>query len=1519
MMKSADMNRGLKMIKKLFLGTLLILFVNLLVSWVFMTAAKGGGTILQQELDASGNGYTVMQVSGTYYEMGYAHGYLLGDKIDREIQKLKSYIGSTYDDIRSRISNTYFPPDMRDEINGIVAGIQYAVGKTIPPEDIMMLNTIGDWSYATPNCRSHSCWGSYVNSPVKSLSTRRLDFSSSQFYNYLGSQNIVLCAYKPSDSGKTNWVNLSFPGMIVAITSVNEFGTSVSIHDSPDTGDTSHLTDITRSAASRYMMTIDNLPESISQQTDFVYNALQGYVPWTGSFLNYYAPMGHAGVISCSPGDGFYNLRRPQTSYFGGEVIVTSNEFTNGQSAPSDASFFTNYYNGSKPKSLSDHWGLLDTVDLVAGAHQLSVEYRDRADMTIWFRGRLIGTATTPIIRLEWSELFEDIVISNYPPVLDPIGAKTLTEEGLLEFIITASDPDSGDILTYSADNLPPGASFDSETQLFSWTLVYGDAGNYTVTFTVTDNGTPTQTDSEEVTITVNPSSPITTLELKGTTDTEDTAFGTGSYSLLNYGGSADIFAVGNYGGVIARGLIWWDFSSILPGSTIVTAQMSLYSDSSYGGSITIDAHRLLKPWVEGTLDGQDRQLDNPDSACWPEYGYGEEWEAPGANGATDRDAAVINWANGNGTGWYSWDIRAAVQSWVDGEWVNDGLILKANNESIENMKYFVPSEGQSETLRPTLVIEYAVPAPTVVITTPVEGATFIEPAEITITADASVPGGTVEEVSFYANGTTLIGVDSTSPYSVTWSGILEGTYSLTAIAMDSLDELRTSNPVAITVYKEECSIDDDCDDGVFCNGAETCVSGACQAGNDPCPGNYCSEDTDTCYECEQNSDCDDGIFCNGLESCVDGVCQSGFPVDCDDGIACTTDSCNEFSGSCDHITNDGDCDDGIFCNGVETCSDTLGCQAGSDPCPGNYCSEDTDTCYECEQNSECDDGLFCNGEETCVSGACQSGSDPCDSSQYCNENTDICEDVECSSDEHCNDGNDCTIDTCVDGVCRNECGSTVSSYPYTEGFEAGWGDWFNLLDDDLDWTRTSGSTPSRNTGPSGAHSGSYYIYTEASSPNYPNKIALLESPCFDLSNTNDAQLTFWYHMYGTSMGTLNVEVSEDCQNWTNVWSLSGNQGNTWYQTNVDLTPYVGKTITIRFTGVTGSSYRGDMSIDDIEVIVTAANPCTVDSECDDGVFCNGAETCVSGTCQAGNDPCPGQTCDENNDECIAGPQAQLESGLKTVGGDHVTVYLANTYVSPVVVCSVQYNNNSTPVVARVTNVTPTSFEVYLQNPSDGAVLPENVSYIVVEEGVWTIDGVNIEAQTYLSTVTDENNSWVGEAQSYGQSYTNPVVIGQVMSNNDPDWSVFWCQGSSRTAPPSGSALRTGKTVCEDTDVTRVDETIGFIVIEAGHGTIGGVEFEALVGVDTIRGVTDSPPYSYSFSNSFVSAPQIAVTTLAGMDGGNGGWAYGHGANQATTTNLYLSIDEDQVNDSERNHTTEQVGYMVFETAAVYP
>ncbi len=266
-----------------------------------------------------------------------------------------------------------------------------------------------------------------------------------------------------------------------------------------------------------------------------------------------------------------------------------------------------------------------------------------------------------------------------------------------------------------------------------------------------------------------------------------------------------------------------------------------------------------------------------------------------------------------------------------------------------------------------------------------------------------------------------------------------------------------------------------------------------------------------------------------------------------------------------------------------------------------------------------------------------------------------------------------------------------------------------------------------------------------------------------------------------------------------------------------------------------------------------------------------------------------------------------------------MTVGLSRTFADPVVVCTIRYNANSIPVVPRVSNVTATSFDVRLQNPSGGVPVADTVSYLVVEEGTWTIDGVNIEAQTYLSTVTDENNSWVGETQAYGQAYTGPVVLGQVMSENDADWSIFWCRGGSSTSPPSPASLRVGKTVGEDSDETRADETVGFIVVETGHGTLNGVEYEAALGGDSIQGIDNNPPDSYTFDTAFASAPQVGLANVAGMDGNNGGWAVLYGATPTTATVLNLAIDEDQTGDSERNHTTENVGYLVFERPVLYP
>lgn len=174
-----------------------------------------------------------------------------------------------------------------------------------------------------------------------------------------------------------------------------------------------------------------------------------------------------------------------------------------------------------------------------------------------------------------------------------------------------------------------------------------------------------------------------------------------------------------------------------------------------------------------------------------------------------------------------------------------------------------------------------------------------------------------------------------------------------------------------------------------------------------------------------------------------------------------------------------------------------------------------------------------------------------------------------------------------------SQCGTTISTFPYSEGFESGLGNWTQASGDDFDWTRQSGGTPSLSTGPSGAHGGSYYMFVEASSPNSPSKTTSFLSPCFSLTSATAAQFSFWYHMYGGDMGTLYVELSTDNgSTYPNLlWSQSGqvqtSNGAAWNQVNLNLSSYLGQTVKIRFRAVTGSNYRGDMAIDDMSLTAT--------------------------------------------------------------------------------------------------------------------------------------------------------------------------------------------------------------------------------------------------------------------------------------------------------------------------------------------
>ena len=161
---------------------------------------------------------------------------------------------------------------------------------------------------------------------------------------------------------------------------------------------------------------------------------------------------------------------------------------------------------------------------------------------------------------------------------------------------------------------------------------------------------------------------------------------------------------------------------------------------------------------------------------------------------------------------------------------------------------------------------------------------------------------------------------------------------------------------------------------------------------------------------------------------------------------------------------------------------------------------------------------------------------------------------------------------------------------PYTEDFENGGafpGCWVNLSSDDQNLSVWSGGTGTNGSGPNSAHSGDYYVYYEVSGIPANDK-AVLVGPSFDLNGANAPEFCFYYHMYGSAMGTLELQVESPVgsSNWTTVWTQSGQQhasGSAAYtQACVDLSAYTNQTLRPRFVGthLLNSQPWGDMAFD---------------------------------------------------------------------------------------------------------------------------------------------------------------------------------------------------------------------------------------------------------------------------------------------------------------------------------------------------
>ncbi|KXH76885.1 MAG: hypothetical protein AM326_06325 [Candidatus Thorarchaeota archaeon SMTZ-45] len=277
----------------------------------------------------------------------------------------------------------------------------------------------------------------------------------------------------------------------------------------------------------------------------------------------------------------------------------------------------------------------------------------------------------------------------------------------------------------------------------------------------------------------------------------------------------------------------------------------------------------------------------------------------------------------------------------------------------------------------------------------------------------------------------------------------------------------------------------------------------------------------------------------------------------------------------------------------------------------------------------------------------------------------------------------------------------------------------------------------------------------------------------------------------------------------------------------------------------------------------------------------------------------------------------KMEWGTAIANQTFTTVNLHSTYSSPVIVCTPQYDSD-VPRTVRLVNVTSQRFSVKVQNPSATSVPDTVVHYVVVEEGVWA-SPLKLEARRYSTGTVGQNSNWAYDTRDYGQTYSgNLIILHQVMSYDDPAWATTYVSKfDNRQNPPNAgdSGFRIALNGAEAVD-SHGNETIGYIVLEEGLGTIGGIDFEVTETSDFVRGFGNSPPYNTAFSQSFDTPPAVLVAAQLEMDGGDGSWVANNVVTQASAG---LMVDEDQVRDSERSHTTETCGFIAFQTAGLYP
>jgi hypothetical protein len=220
------------------------------------------------------------------------------------------------------------------------------------------------------------------------------------------------------------------------------------------------------------------------------------------------------------------------------------------------------------------------------------------------------------------------------------------------------------------------------------------------------------------------------------------------------------------------------------------TAPYSFAWNSIQAGSYMVTARVIDSAGLTATSTGVPIMVNSPPTVELTSAATGQVMAAPGAAllvaNVSDTDSAIAKVDFYQGTTL----IGTSTTFPYTFDWTN----IPGGNYNVTTKA--TDSHGAVTTSAAINVIVNI--APSVSITSPVHKAMLTPLSNVVINASASDPDGAITKVDFYI-GTTLVGTDTTSPFSFNWNNVVSGSYLLSAQATDNRGVVTTSSVNAVT------------------------------------------------------------------------------------------------------------------------------------------------------------------------------------------------------------------------------------------------------------------------------------------------------------------------------------------------------------------------------------------------------------------------------------------------------------------------------------------------------------------------------------------------------------------------------------------------------------------------------------------------------------------------------------------------------------------------------------------------